>query len=159
MTLLIKKKVFLLSELQNLQKENDGKLRLQMDFTAWSTVKLLALAYTIVHPFYTYYSAISSFPYNLEGMGCTCRCTNWLRTRDFETLTSWSLGIVYLKYRKVILDSGLYQIKSELAGCTGHFQNKIIYSWHFPYCPVSNREGRGHKNRFIMGWTTRDQGS
>lgn len=88
MTLLIKKKVFLLSELQNLQKENDGKLRLQMDFTAWSTVKLLALAYTIVHPFYTYYSAISSFSYNLEGMGCTCRCTNWLRTRDFETLTS-----------------------------------------------------------------------
>lgn len=54
-----------LSELQNLQKETDGKLRLQMDFTEnfhWSTVKLLALAYTIVPPFYTSYNAISSFP-------------------------------------------------------------------------------------------------
>ena len=57
--------MFLLSELQNLQKENDGKLCLQMDFTAWSTVKLLALTYTIVHPFHTNYTAISSFQYNL----------------------------------------------------------------------------------------------
>ena len=57
--------MFLLSELQNLQKENDGKLCLQMDFTAWSTVKLLALTYTIVHPFHTNYSAISSFQDNL----------------------------------------------------------------------------------------------
>ena len=53
--------MFLLSELQNLQKENDGKLCLRMDFTAWSTVKLLALAYTIVNPFYIHYSALAPF--------------------------------------------------------------------------------------------------
>ena len=72
------------------------------------------------------------------------------------SLTSWSLRIAYLKYRKGLLlkSHGCYQ-KSELAGRTGHFQDKIRSSWNFPYCTVSNREKLG-KNLFIMRQTIRD---